>query len=186
MNDLLQKFQSLDQAAKKRLAIVGLLVAVLGGIYFSNTQSATPESVSEPPEISFTSEFQVHVTGAVETPGLYVLEAGARVQDAIEKAGGLVDGAIESSVNLARLLSDGEQIVVLHESQLVGDASGFLSLNRADANQLEELPGIGPATAKKIVDFRNSIGSFSSVEQLLEVPGIGPKLFEQIREQLTL
>ena len=186
MTGLLQRFQALSSQSKKRISVAAALIVILAGIWYSNAQQPTPEAAEEPRPISFQSEFQVHVTGAVEKPGLYTVDAGARVQDAIDKAGGLAEGAIESSVNLARLLSDGEQVVVLHENQINENQGGYLSLNRADAAQLEELPGIGPATAKKIIEFRKSIGSFASIEQLQEVPGIGPKLFEQIRDQLTL
>jgi competence protein ComEA len=83
------------------------------------------------------------------------------------------------------LVSDGEQIVVLDATQIEA-SGGFISLNSASAAKLEELPGIGPATAKKIVDYRTRIGSFSSIEQLTEVAGIGSKLLERIRDQLTL
>jgi competence protein ComEA len=109
------------------------------------------------------------------------------VQDAVELAGGFAAGAIESSVNLARMVSDGEQIVVLHQSQLsVDGAAGYISLNSASSAQLDSLPGIGPATAARILEHRSKIGSFASIEQLTEVPGIGSKLLERIRDQLTL
>ena len=94
---------------------------------------------------------------------------------------------MQSSVNLARLVSDGEQVVVLAESQMATDSrGGFISLNKATAAQLEELPGIGPALSARIIAYRDQIGSFASVEQLLEVTGIGAKLFEQLKQKLTL
>ena len=185
MNQISELWQSAEPKLKKRLLVGFLLLAMLGGVWYSNSQTKQPEESFSPPSVSLQTQFKVHVTGAVAEPGLYSIDAGARVQDAISLAGGMTPGALESSVNLARLISDGEQIVVLHESQL-GESSDYVSLNRADARTLEGLPGIGPATAKKIIEFRNRIGSFSSVEQLQDVPGIGRKLLDQIRDQITL
>lgn len=186
MNALADLVSQIPQATKKRALVATGLIAIVLGVWFSNSQApeAKTGSTHEFAPLSPTSFF-VHVAGAVNSPGLYELAAGDRVSDAIDRAGGFSDAAIESSVNLARMVSDGEQIVVLHEDQLV-ETSGFISLNSASASKLEELPGIGPATAKKIVEYRQRVGSFSSIEQLTEVPGIGSKLLERIRDQLTL
>jgi competence protein ComEA len=171
---------------RRRYLIAALIAAILLGIWFSNFSSTKVDATSSVlTEVLSPSIFLVHIAGAVERPGLYEVSAGARVSDAVELAGGFSQGAIESSVNLARLVSDGEQVVVLHEDQL-GVVGDYVSLNRASSSQLESLPGIGPSTAKKIIDHRSKIGSFSSVEQITDVPGIGSKLFEQIRDQLTL
>lgn len=184
MENFFDRFGALTPETKKRLYIgIGIGVILLG-FWYSNAAAPEPEPPAQ--SFSFESEYQVHVTGAVESPGLYTLDSGARVKDAVDAAGGFTQDAVQSSVNLARLLSDGEQILVLAESQLAQGGSGYISINQADATQFEKLPGIGPSTAKKIIDFRAKIGSFSQVEQLLEVPGIGPKLFEQIRDQITL
>lgn len=134
------------------------------------------------------SQIFVHVAGEVKRPGLYGLEVGSRVEDAIELAGGMTKSAFEQSVNLARMVSDGEQIVVLDKSQVSkgGNSSTFISLNNATQEQLESLPGVGPALAQRIADYRASIGSFSDLAQLREVSGIGEKLFAKITQQLTL
>ena len=186
MNSLSDLLARIEPKAGKRFAVLAVATAVVLGFWFSNTSA--PEA--EPPrralsEVLAPSAFMVHVAGAVMEPGLYELAAGARVSDAIELAGGFAETALQSSVNLARMVADGEQIVVLDESQL-GTEENFISLNSSSASTLEKLPGIGPATAAKIVEYRTKIGSFSSIEQITEVPGIGNKLLEQIRDQLTL
>lgn len=186
MNRLTEIFQGIDPATKKRSLIAAALAAIIIGIWFSSaTVPKLEESKIVLNEVLGTSTFMVHVAGAVINPGLYEVDAGARVSDAVNLAGGFSEEALQSSVNLARLVSDGEQIVVLDSTQV--DASGgFISLNSATASKLEELPGIGPATAKKIVEYRTRIGSFSSIEQITEVAGIGSKLLDRIRDQLTL
>lgn len=139
----------------------------------------------------------VHILGAVDTPGLYALREGARVIDAVAAAGGLSDDAEQAGINLARLVSDGEQIYVpqLGESPPAGAASGGVSaggaggpinLNLATATELEELPRIGPAMAARIVAWREANGRFISVEDLLAVTGIGEKTLDGLRELVTV
>ena len=133
----------------------------------------------------------VHVAGSVATPGLYRLNAGSRVQDAIEAAGGPADGADVHALNLAELITDGQKIFVPAAGQpgVAAPAgpqpAGKLNLNTATQEQLEELPGIGPVLAERIVQFREREGGFQSVRQLLEIEGIGPKKFEGIEDLLT-
>jgi competence protein ComEA len=133
-------------------------------------------------------EIFVHVAGEVKKPGLYALSVGSRVEDAIELAGGMTKSAFEQSVNLARMVSDGEQIVVLDKSRVSTGAANaeFISLNSATMEQLESLPGVGPAMAARIIEYRESIGSFSDLTQLKEVSGIGDKLYAKISQALTL
>lgn len=188
MENIANLLVNLDAQTKRRYLIGIALVVVVLGIWFSNFNSPKPPD-SKPvlAEVLAPSTFMVHVAGAVVAPGLYELETGSRVQDAVEIAGGFAQGAIESSVNLARMVSDGEQIVILHQSQLsTGGGPGFISLNSATGAQLESLPGIGPAMAKRILEHRSKIGSFASIDQLTEVSGIGTKLLDRIRDQLTL
>lgn len=127
----------------------------------------------------------VHVLGAVVTPGLYELREGDRVVDAIAVAGGFAEGADETQLNLARQVSDGEQIVVplLGEAVPPGEQqSGKVNLNTATEEQLETLPRVGPALAQRILDWREANGRFSAIEDLLSVTGIGDKTFEGLRE----
>jgi competence protein ComEA len=133
----------------------------------------------------------VHVVGAVRRPGLFTLKESARVADALARAGGPTRKADLSAVNLAAPLADGQQVVVPTRAP-PGTAStgaaptgGKVSLANATIEQLDELPGIGPVTAQKIVDWRTTHGPFRSVEDLDDVPGIGPARIEQLRDLVT-
>ena len=145
----------------------------------------------------------VHVVGAVVSPGVVVLDDGARVADAIAAAGGAASDADTEQLNLARVLGDGEQVRVPHAGeQLVapdpgpsppGGASGgstpgggVVNINTAGAAELEALPGIGPALAARIVEYRDGHGPFASVDDLTDVPGIGPAKLEALRSQATV
>jgi competence protein ComEA len=141
----------------------------------------------------------VHVVGEVLDPGIYQLESGSRVVDAIFAAGGITKTADQTSVNLAREISDGEQIIVFQlgadgESLASGfsggslgeSSGGLISLNRASSLELEALPGVGPALAGRIVDWRSANGGFKKKEDLLNISGIGDKLFAGIKDQVTL
>jgi competence protein ComEA len=132
----------------------------------------------------------VHVVGAVRTPGLYKLRRTARVADAVSKAGGATPRADLALVNLAAPLSDGQQVVVPERAPPVAAggspgaavAPGPIHLNSATEEQLDALPGVGPVTAQKIVDYRQAHGAFSSVDDLDAIPGIGPARIEQLRD----
>ncbi len=130
--------------------------------------------------------------GQVHRPGLVTVAGGARVADAITAAGGALPEADLSTVNLARLVVDGEQIAVgMPGSSLPGDtdpssSGGLVDLNTATLAELETLPGIGPVLAQRILDFRESNGGFTAVEQLREVSGIGPTVYEDIVDLVTV
>jgi len=131
----------------------------------------------------------VHVVGEVNRPGLYELKAGARVVDAVAAAGGFTAGADQSQLNLAQVVTDGEQIVVSKVGAVAqapgASASGKVNINTADATALQTLDGIGPALAQRILDFRKSHGAFSSVNDLQSIGGIGDKKFAAIKEHVT-
>lgn len=133
-------------------------------------------------------EIYVHVLGQVAEPGLYVLAMDARVVDAVAAAGGTLDDADLQAVNLARPLSDGEQLIVpvigaaADEGSTTAAGDGLIDLNNADSAALETLPRIGPAIAQRIIDWRETNGRFQSVDDLLAVSGIGEKLLAGIRD----
>jgi competence protein ComEA len=132
----------------------------------------------------------VHVVGAVRKPGLVELPTGSRVADAVDAAGGVRNDKALASVNLARTLVDGEQVILdpqgAASSGGSGAAGGLLSINQASASEFEALPGIGPVLAQRIVDWRTTNGSFRSIDDLGEVSGIGDSIMKQIRSLVRL
>lgn len=143
----------------------------------------------------------VHVYGQIARPGLYELPAGSRVVDVVAAAGGFTPEAEQAAVNLARPVVDGEQLAVPAVGEIASGASGdggapgtpsgagsggLVDLNRADDSTLQTLPGVGPATAAAILEWRAANGSFRSVDDLLGVPGIGEKTLEKLRALVTV
>ena len=160
------------------------------------TSSATSASTSTS---AGPVELVVHVAGAVQRPGVHRLAPGARVIDAVDAAGGLAPTADGAQVNLAAPVADGERVYVPAVGEApppsvgpTGGTSGgptegaLVDLNRADETALDALPGVGPATAAAIVEHRERIGGFTSVDQLLEVRGIGEAKLEQLRPLVTV
>ncbi|QNO36667.1 ComEA family DNA-binding protein [Protaetiibacter sp. SSC-01] len=148
----------------------------------------SPDALADPALVASASESPIfiHVLGQVERPGLYELREGARVIDAVSAAGGLTDGADPAGVNLARVIADGEQLLVPAVGEVppsaVGTSSdGRVDLNTADVSTLDTLPRIGPAMAQRIVEWREANGPIRSVDDLLAVSGIGAKTVEALR-----
>ncbi|MEO5534457.1 MAG: ComEA family DNA-binding protein [Pseudolysinimonas sp.] len=186
------------RARARRWAGVAL-VLVLGGLGIAvfvtaitphgSSQVIAPSTrATEVPTVA--DVIYVHILGQVMRPGLYELHDGDRAVDAVAAAGGFTQTADPGGLNLARLVSDGEQIVVpaVGEVPAAGSASvpGKVNLNTADAAALDTLPGVGPATAAKIIAWRQQNGRFSSVEDLLDVGGIGQSKFESLRDLVTV
>jgi len=178
---------------KRALAIIGVIVVVLSVLIVirGNTQThvspeIVPVTIAEP-------EIIVDVAGAVNNPGVYTLTGKSRVIDAIKAAGDSAPGADLSTINLARLLNDGEQIYV-DTTVLNGSGqriskktpSGPININRATARQLDALDGIGPVIAARIVQYRKVNGSFLSIEDLQKVSGIGAAKFAQIKLKVRI
>jgi competence protein ComEA len=138
------------------------------------------------------SDLVVDVTGAVERPGVYRLPAGARVNDAVKRAGGATARAELEAVNLAARLADGQQVVVPERvpggvgvaAAGAGTEEGPIGLGTATVEQLDTIDGIGPVTAAKIVEYRDQHGGLASVDQLDQVSGIGPATMESLRARL--
>ncbi len=167
--------------------IVGAILIVVIGLWFVG-RPATIDPVPSGPKSelvldsgSSASEVVVHVAGSVNNPGLYRLSVGARVAEAIAAAGGVIKKSAANSVNLAREVVDGEQILVGENTESGGLGSG-ISINSASASELEGLPGVGPVIAAQIVSYREANGPFTSIDALGEVSGIGDSILGSIRD----
>ena len=182
-----------SQKQKRALLVAGsvLLLFSLFIVFRGNTEaSAAPEII---PVTVVEPEIFVDVAGAVNKPGVYSLTGKSRVIDAIKAAGDSAPGADLSTINLARILNDGEQIYV---DSTVVDSSGVrasksvhtgpVNINRATAKQLDALDGIGPVIAQRIVDYRKKYGSFISIDDLQKVGGIGAAKFAQIKAKVRI
>ena len=202
MEQLRTAFESLSQwwfdlhfsyNQKRALGLIAAIVLVLSVfiVIRGNTQSsAAPEIV---PITLAEPEIFVDVTGAVNKPGVYTLTGKSRVIDAIKAAGDSAPGADLSTIKLARVLNDGEQIYV--DSLVMNSAgqrvskktpSGPININRATARQLDALDGIGPVIAARIVEYRKINGSFLSIDDLQKVSGIGAAKFAQIKSKVRI
>jgi competence protein ComEA len=193
--------------------LVSALIAilVLAGGRLARTGTASEPEIVAPLEpvssLSATSTARaalvVHVVGAVRRPGLYRLREGARVADAVARAGGSTRRAELAALNLAAPLVDGVQVLVPEHAAVarggtpadeseagasdaaIAGLGSKVSLATATAEELDELPGVGPVTAQKILDYRAEHGLFRSVDELDAVPGIGPTRVEQLRDHVT-
>lgn len=181
-------------------------VAVAGGVLLTWWLLSARPRTSEPEAVQVSAAAKrehaetrrmlvIDVEGKVKRPGIITLPHGSRVHEAIAKAGGVVDGADTSTTNLARVLVDGEQIIVGTPAAGPAGAGGpagggavagaRVSLSSATAEQLDELPGIGPVTADAIIAHRTAHGGFQRVEDLLDVQGIGEKTLADLRDRVS-
>jgi len=192
--------------ATRRLVAIALLVLalVVVAVKRTGTHSGTAPlavapiragSTAATPRRQAAGSIVVDVEGAVRRPGLVRLVRGARVADAVARAGGVTRRADRSAVNLAAPVSDGQQVLVPRVGEAgavgtpaagggagaVGAVSAPVSLSTATAEQLDSLPGIGPVTAQKILDYRTQHGAFHSVEELDAIPGIGPSRLADLK-----
>ncbi len=140
-------------------------------------------------------EIVVYVSGAVNLPGVVTLSVPARINDALEKAGGFTDTADKSAINLAAIIKDGQHIHIPAQGETASVSSGAegtekvnkkVNLNTATVAELTIIPGIGPATAAAIVKWRSEHGQFSQLKELTQIAGIGSKTVEKFREYVTL
>ncbi len=159
----------------------GLVAGVVLGLSKSSGPAVSATSLVNSTEDSGVS---VHVSGWVNAPGVVRLRTGAIAADAVEAAGGFRPGADTGQVNLATEVLDGEQLVIppLVASGEASVSDGKIAINRASANELLTLPGVGPVLAQRIVDHRTRNGPFESVEDLLDVPGIGEAKLASFRD----
>jgi competence protein ComEA len=211
--DPLRRFSVAEWFTPKRLSAVAVVLLVVAGLAIGVPALLTPSrtvTVSQRPFGSSPADtgiapaagstLMVHVVGAVAKPGLVVVPARARVIDAVVRAGGLASNADQCGINLARSLTDGEQVVIpVRAAGQVGcgasSATGVgpsvgnggavagskVSLSRASLSELDALPGVGPALAQRIIDWRTAHHGFTSVNQLDDVSGIGAKLMASLK-----
>ncbi len=201
------------------IAFVAIAVVVVAGLfswgYFTSPglviekgeSSSSYDDAGQVSEQSAVATVFVHVAGAVQAPGMVELPSGSRVSDAVNAAGGFSSDADQLSVNLARQVTDGEQIVVGSVQSSSGNAaspeegsgssaasdsagtaaqSGKVNINTATAEQLTALKGVGDATAQKIVEYRQQNGSFKTIEDIKNVSGIGDKRYAAIKDSITV
>lgn len=196
--------------------ILNVLLGVIAGfalaglLFFVARAPAGEPIVLQPAPTK--SPIAVHVIGAVPRPGLYEFAEGARVQDAIDAAGGLLASANVESINLAALLEDGQQLNIPYKSgarpvetfteedelELPNDNeetilekdeivdTDLVNINTASLEELDSLPGIGPTVAERIIEYRDENGPFNAIEDIMNVPGVGPSTFEEIEDLITV
>jgi competence protein ComEA len=189
--------------------LLGIMAGfALAGVLFFVARAPAGEAIVLQPAPT-KSPIAVHVIGAVPRPGLYEFVEGARVQDAIDAAGGLLSSANVDSINLAALLEDGQQLNIPYnageepaqsfstEEELVlpteessensdVENTELININTATVEELDSLPGIGPTIAQRIVDYRNENGPFNTIEDIQNVSGIGTSTFDEIKDLITV
>src|SRR5881396_1734222 len=194
----------MEGVSKQQLAVyaaAALAIVLIGARYLRET-TATSRAPSSRPATARLSIGRsragafVHVTGAVRRPGVYRIPGWARLDLAVKRAGGATRSADLQGVNLAAKVSDGQQVVVPRKgtagegavtaSPEGGESTAPVSLNTATAAQLDELDGVGPATAEKILAWRKQHGGFRSVSDLKQISGIGPKRFEALKDKVRM
>ncbi len=191
---------------RSRPEVVGFTVVILLGLmavaYMGSRSGPEVDVANLIPEIRLETtlpasvpeaQIVVHVSGAVMSPGIYMLDPGARVMDAITAAGGPTAEGLVHELNLAAPVADGVQVRVPIEGETVqpvgpdaGSVIGPIDVNSATAAELESLRGIGPALAAALISYREENGPFGSVEALLEVPGIGPAKLDMFSDQVSV
>lgn len=173
--------------------LLGLFLAALVWIIARNPSG---EAVTLRP-VPTDKPIVVHITGAVPRPGVYALPEGARVQDVISAAGGFLAEAEKTDINLAAPLEDGQKLDIPYMEgaspvlatpgeEVITNTTELIDINIASQAELETLPGIGPTTAQKIVEYRDANGPFVSTEDIINVSGIGPGTYERIKDLITV
>lgn len=183
-----------DRAALAGAGVALAAATAVGAIFLALQTGPTapvqlPRARPSVPAVAVPEVLTVHAAGAVVRPGLYRLGRGSRVADLIEAASGAAADADLDRVNLAATVADGERVYIPRRGEAAaegaasqGTAASPLDLNAATADQLDSLPGIGPATARAIVEWRRAHGRFRSVSELLDVRGIGPAKLDALRK----
>lgn len=196
----------LNLTKEQQLIIIGLigsLLAGLGVMVFKQLYLKADKGIviDEPRLVSVSlpsADIMVHVSGAVKREGVYKLMSGDRKLDAIKMAGGVLPVAELSAMNLAEPVKDGEKIIVPRKLMVregvsgepgigkSGTTSRMININAADEKALDSLPGIGASTAKAIIEYRNTNGPFTRIEQIMEIPRFGKSKFEKIKDRISI
>ena len=187
---------------KQLFVLIIILLAAIGGTYYglySEEQSAVLESSPTAENALPVKEITIYVTGAVNKPGLVKVAEGARAADAINACGGLLPIADSEKINLAQNLKDGQQLKVPEKERSNsnvdkskadmsknGGSGEMVNINTADEKALDTLPGIGPAMAKRIIEYRETEGLFQSIEDIKKIRGIGDAKFEKLKDKICI
>ena len=177
-----------DKSARRRLLLLGSSLLVSITLFISGQTKSEPVRIKPSEANSDSLQLAggfVHISGAVLNPGVYPISSGMRLFEVIALAGGFTKQADQDSVNLARTLTDGEQVLV-SGSGVKATSDGLIHLNRATVSELDKLPGLGPTLAARIIDWREANHGFQSIDDLRKVGGIGDKLFAGLRKLVTL
>ena len=194
---------------KSILILLLIVLAVAGGTYYgcymqekeSIQLDAASQTVTQGGSQEDRAEITVYVTGAINKPGVVTVREGARTADAVKACGGLLPTADGEKVNMAQVLKDGQQVRVPEKqagssalpantgkasSAVKTKADGPININTASAEELDALPGIGPAMAKRIIEYRETEGAFTAIEDIKKVKGIGEAKFEKMKDKICL
>ena len=176
---------------KKNILIILLSVAIFAASFFILSAEETPVQENL---IARKNEIVVYVSGQVKNPAVITLEdnGNLRLIDAVNAAGGMTEFADTEIINLAEPLTDGQHIHVPTKDIIFRElpaqnatSSGYININTADEKELQQIKGIGPALAGRIIEYRESNGAFKSIEEIKKVRGIGDKTFEKMRDSIT-
>ena len=179
---------------RRALGAIAIFALALSALFIFHPHKAVATKSVITPAIVAPPMLIVDVSGEVLKPGVYELVPNSRVNDAIKAAGGPSKSADLSSINLARVIKDGEQIYVdrksapntVRRNSSSSSSNGLININRANAKELEKLPGIGPVLASRIIEYRKANGAFGSIDELKKIPGIGGSKLEKFREKIRV
>lgn len=205
INKIKEKFKELKENKKFKI-IVAIVLIIIAAIFLTirftgdnNNQQSVAQTEEGQTKEEAPSKLYVDIDGEVKNPGVYEITPQSRIYDVIKLAGGLTDNADTTTINQAEKVEDGQKITIPskntadqnqnQESGTQGSSdqkNGKVNINTADATGLQEIPGIGPTKAEKIITYRNTNGKFKSIEDITNVNGIGTKTFQSIKEYITI
>ncbi|MEG2522155.1 MAG: helix-hairpin-helix domain-containing protein [Anaerovoracaceae bacterium] len=206
INEFVSKYINIEFLLRNKSKLIKFLIVIvilISGLVYFNFKTTMSDDISwdqdknnvtnteEKEEKTIVESVVVDIGGAVNNPTVVELNQGARVEDAIEAAGGLTKNADVETVNRAAVLTDGEKILIPDKSNALKKKDKELTdskvnINTANEKELDTLPGIGPSIAKKIIDYRDSNGAFAAIEEIKDVSGIGDKSFNEFKKDICV